>query len=231
MYLNFSRTQKIIIGILLVIIVITIPTAIYIRNRILLSNTNFSIQNFDSLATNKPPISEKTAFYENVHYFLTYQNNLAEDTLINDVVVRDSTFSESRDGDSVSYYFIIDIDSLQQSYIIDYTWSTKEFISDGLTISCPAVKDMIYTTYCIGMYDNTISATLATYPATKTLDSTIPYTVYYDFSHPESDARTVIASTSVCDDNTLSRIKSTTESYLTTLGLSSYNITVTATCN
>lgn len=80
---------------------------------------------------------------------------------IDDVVIRDGTYRESTENDITTATFLVDIDSLRQTYQITAAWSDKVELYDSLAIDCPPVDQMKYPdTVCKGMFNTTASLDL-----------------------------------------------------------------------
>lgn len=88
---------------------------------------------------------------------------------INDIAIRDGTYEETVNEDgSVNVNFIVDIDSLKQTYTVSTGWTENRDVIFDVTIDCPSQDLMKYPeTICYGTYNNTYS-----------LDLYLPYSVY-----------------------------------------------------
>ena len=71
-----------------------------------------------------------------------------------DGVVREDSIKETN-GELKNIEFLIDIDLVKQTYLVNATWSDTETVSDGIIISCPPKSAMKYSdAICQSMYDN-----------------------------------------------------------------------------
>ena len=97
-------------------------------------------------------------------------NSLSQNELYYEV--REGTYEETEDSDGAKgAVFIVDIDSLKQSFVVSIAWNDKDdTIPADILINCPPQDQMKYPeTVCYGMYNNTYS-----------LDLYLPYTEYPD---------------------------------------------------
>jgi hypothetical protein len=77
---------------------------------------------------------------------------LVKNNSINDVLVRDKSFSQTYDTKSHVYtvHFIVDIKSLRQSYRVSYQWTTDDTrygpnkAEYGTQVACLPVKELMY---------------------------------------------------------------------------------------
>ena len=121
---------------------------------------------------------------------------------IKDVVIREGTYEETQNEDgTVSASFIVDIDSLKQTFTVGVGWS-----KDGKTvyepiIDCPPLELMKYPeTVCYGAYHNTYSLDLylphLVYPEGR--DGASPAAPNYMITG-DQDAKTLNIMVSICD--------------------------------
>lgn len=147
---------------------------------------------------------------------------------IDDAVIREGTYSETYNNDIITATFLLDIESLRQTYAITVSWSKKVDVYDAIQINCPPRDQMLYPeTICYGMYNNTYS-----------LDLYLPYAVYpegYDddddagpvapnyIIHGDEEAKTIDVTVSSCD---VEKYKDEAMRYLdsTPIRLSQYQI-------
>ncbi len=95
----------------------------------------------------------------------------AESNDINDAVIREGTYEEIENEDgTIGADFIVDIDSLKQTYVVSTAWSKDKSVVYEVTVSCPPQSEMKYSeTICYSAYNNTYS-----------LDLYLPYAIYPD---------------------------------------------------
>ena len=85
-----------------------------------------------------------------------------------DVVIREGTYKEVESEDGVKVEFIVDIDSLKQSYIVRTGWTNDKSVIYEVIVDCPPQSKMKYSdTVCYGAYNDTYS-----------LDLYLPHMVY-----------------------------------------------------
>ena len=143
---------------LIVIIVIGVGITVFFLTR----PPRITIQNYNELSS--APSSTKARLEEFLYRFLDSRHDNIKD--LNDVYIRDSSYQKETDNDLTSEIFLIDIDSLQITYQISYTWSNKDIVTDGVIIDCPKTKDTKYPeSKCLGMYNSSEEmATREKYP-------------------------------------------------------------------
>lgn len=76
--------------------------------------------------------------------------------------IRDGSYSEDRQGDVVISNFLLDIDAIQQTYLVEFPWSKSTDVPDGISVECPRNDQSKFPdSYCIGIY--TTSASIEIY--------------------------------------------------------------------
>ena len=146
---------------------------------------------------------------------------------IDAVVIREGTFetSENEDG-TIAAKFIVDIDSLKQTFTVGTGWSKDGREVYETIVDCPPLELMKYPeTVCYGAYHNTYS-----------LDLYLPYTVYSEgrgsSSSPSApnilitgnqDTKTLNIMVSTCDEE---RFKKEAWEYLNTVPIDFSDYTV-----
>ena len=76
--------------------------------------------------------------------------------------IRDGSYSEDRQGDVVISNFLLDIDAIQQTYLVEFPWSKSTDVPDGISVECPRNDQSKFPdSYCMGIY--TTSATIEIY--------------------------------------------------------------------
>ena len=131
------------------------------------------------------------------------QNNVPNVTQsdIDDAVIREGTYEETTENEITTATFLLDIDSIKQTYYITVSWSDAVALYDYMTVDCPPQNEMKYPdTVCYGMYNNTYSLDLylpyAVYPGTS--DDDVPAAPNYYISGDEN-TKTIDVMVSVCD--------------------------------
>jgi hypothetical protein len=136
------------------VVIITIIIAIIVQ----LSPKNeygegIKIQNYDQKVKN---VSQQLHDGTEASLFNVVKKNVPEDTnpaKIKDAFIRDNSNSQDydKDNDIYSGKFIVDIDSIKQSYLIQYTYIKNENNSEGLTnrvvVSCVNEEDVKYKSF------------------------------------------------------------------------------------
>ena len=153
----FIKKYKIII-IFIVIALIAGGISIYFLTR----PPRITIQNYNEVSS--APRSAKAQLEEFLYRFLDAHHNNIKD--LNDVYIRTSSYTKNEDQGLTSELFLIDIDSLKITYVVNYTWSTTVNVPDGTIINCPEISESKFPdTPCVGMYNNSEEMALrAKYP-------------------------------------------------------------------
>ena len=75
------------------------------------------------------------------------KSTMLDETETADGKIREGTYSESTDGDIVTAAFIVDVESVKQSFDVKVIWLKGKDIGDdpNVTITCPYYTDVIYT--------------------------------------------------------------------------------------
>ena len=213
---NLSRNQRIgfLVGLqLIVIVVLVVCTQLALRPRENVFVDNANVTNI--------PDDEWRGIKSELWELI--QNNVtgATEADVDDVVVREGTYKESYQNDITTAKFLIDIDSLKQTYVVTVSWSDEVELMDSLTIDCPKKEEMKFPeTMCYGMYNNT-----------KSLSLYLPYVVKskYEGGAPNiyiegnENNRRIDVMLSTCDTDAL---RSQAENYLNSIpvDLSEYTI-------
>ncbi|MBR3236327.1 hypothetical protein IKF92_01430 [Candidatus Saccharibacteria bacterium] len=141
---------------------------------------------------------------------------------IDDIVIREGTYEEIENDDgSVSVNFIVDIDSLKQTYTVSTGWTKDKSTIYEVIVDCPQQKLMKYPeTVCQGTYNNTYS-----------LDLYLPYVVDSEnedatsnvYVYGNENDKTINVEVSACDPE---KYKKMAMDYLesTPIKLSDYTI-------
>lgn len=217
---NLSKNQKIGIAIIMqviivIVIVVCVKWAISPQPHVEIVNRN---------ETSIP--DDRWQGIKNEIWYLI-QNNVSNVTRsdIDDAVIRDGTYEEITENEITTATFLLDIDSIKQTYYITVSWSDTVTIYDYMTVNCPPQNEMKYPdTVCYGMYNDTYS-----------LDLYLPYAVYSNSSDDDAsvapdyyisgdeNAKTIDIMVSVCDAE---KFKKEATDYLnsTPIKLSEYTI-------
>lgn len=150
-----NRNQKIIIGIIIVIILVVGGVLIW-RNT---TNGGMKIKNFSSYF-NGVPNSEKVEIEDSLAK--TVELNLGENQKLTSkdvAIVRAETVNNEYVEIGNYYYgtFVVDIESLKQSYYIQFEWSKEknnlDLSSYNVVITCVPDYYKIYDTPCVSFYE------------------------------------------------------------------------------
>lgn len=153
---NLSRNQKIAIAVILqLILILIIATCI---NWAFQPKQYVSVENENSTSI---PDANWNGIKNELWYLIQDNVENVSRADIDDAVVREGTYEEKTENDITTATFLLDIDSLKQTYFITTSWSDKVELSDAMSIDCPPIDQMKYPeTECYGMYNNTHSLNL-----------------------------------------------------------------------
>lgn len=162
---NLSKGQKTFIAVLLQTIVIIL--LITVLNVFLPERTHIKIDGYDS-AENSIPGNAKEFIAKNTWNLVQSSVKDIIGSSIDDATIREGTYRETKNEDgSTSVEFILDIDSIKQTYVITTGWSKDKTTTYQVIVNCPSQNEMKYPeTICHGMYNSTYS-----------LDLYLPYVV------------------------------------------------------
>ena len=172
---NLSKGQK--IGLLVVCQAVFVVVLVLIVQGLMNGREYVKIE--DTAGVNLP---EKVREFVADNIWETIKGNVENVSRndIDDVVVREETYSETveDDEDLVRANFIVDIDSIKQTYAISAGWSRGGEVVYEVIVNCPPIDEMKYPeTVCYGDYNNSFS-----------LDLYLPYAVYKDGYDMDDDA-------------------------------------------
>lgn len=155
---NLSKKQK--IGILIVFEIIFLIFIIATINASNVEKTHVNIENPNesSIPNNAKEFISKTvwnAIYTKVGEQLKTSN-------ITDAKIREGTYKETtNDEGGKSVTFILDIDSLKQTFVVKTGWSKNASVVYETILECPPQSEMKYKeTICYGTYNSTYSLNL-----------------------------------------------------------------------
>ena len=220
---NLSKAQK--IGFLtlvqlFVVVILVLLVQSFMKEKAYVEMENQSVSEYNI------PKNAEEFIAENIWSIVSSKVADVSSNDIKDVVIREGTYKETQNEDgTVSASFIVDIDSLKQTFTVGVGWS-----KDGKTvyepiIDCPPLALMKYPeTVCYGAYHNTYS-----------LDLYLPHLVYpegRDGSSPtapnymitgDQDSRFLKIMVSICD---VEKFKKEAWDYLNTIPIDFSNYTV-----
>lgn len=169
---NFSLRQKIIIAIIIEIFILVIIGSV----AFLIFRKPDSVPIRETNSISDSSIQDQIGGVETQLYSLLRGNSLIyEGQKISDATIREGSYENTSYGAK----FIVDIDSLKATYIIEV-----ESMDDGLehpngiNISCPPIDQMKYQdTFCKGSYNNTASPELYLPHVVYAQDGTISWEI------------------------------------------------------
>lgn len=156
-----KKYKFLLLGLIILIIAISCLTFFLTRP------PRITIQNYNEISDASG--SSKRTLEEFLYRFLDIHYSDLKD--VNDAYIRDSSYSKIEDNDLISESFLLDIDSLMITYKVNYTWSDKATVTDGIIIDCPTLEEAKYkNTKCVGMYNNSEEMAIrAKFPITSAL--------------------------------------------------------------
>lgn len=220
-----SKKQKFFIIFVPVLIIIVIISS-FIIHIIIQESQKISVTNLDEKASSAP-IIEKDLFRRQLKNVILLNPDIKASD-IKDAVIRNGSYSEkTRDGITTAK-FIIDIDSIKQSYTVDFSWSDTESLSTNIFIECPTVFESKYPdSNCVGMYTTSSSPELYL-PYKGTTKSGISY----EISVKQYNGRDFYFEVSTKNCQNLDEAKAAAEAWLNTTPLKSlYPIEVKRFCD
>ena len=194
---NLTKTQKItalVVGQALIIVILVLVVQSFTKEK-----EHVTIEDSGIAGSNMP---EEAESFVADNIWEVIKNNVMDNTQsrVDDVVIREGTYEEEvLDDGTVQATFIVDIDSLKQSYTVSTGWSKDGETVYEVIVNCPPISKMKYPeTVCEGMYNNT-----------QSLDLYLPYMVdsQYEDSAPtifiegDQESKTIDIEVSVCDSD------------------------------
>ena len=177
---NLSKAQK--VGVVLsaqIIVIILMISMVHIfiqpKNHINIANENdFGLQ---------IPNKNITMFKNELWSVISKNAKDVDTSVLNDVVIRQDSYQETETEVSHEANFIVDIDSIKQTYKVTISWAIdpKSGLYDDVVVDCPPQSAMKYSeTICYGMYNNTYSLDLY-----LPYEVSSPYAGEYDIAAPD----------------------------------------------
>ena len=197
---NLSKLQKICVMVFLQLIIIGIVVSVLM---VAMQNREHVAVDDNTGQTSHIPEGVKKAYEDALWEIISNNVSDADRSIINDVVVRENSYVEDvdEDGGSTQVSFLVDIDSIQQTYRIVAGWlkGSSEPI-DKPIIDCPLLGETKYPdSVCYAVYRDTFSLSLY-----------LPYMIEsYDDEHAAPDIYiaegeeeyTIDVMVSVCDSD------------------------------
>jgi hypothetical protein len=216
---NLTKNQKIGIAVFLQIIVIVVIVACV--QWAIRPETHVEVINENDTAI---PDDKWAGVKSEVWYLV--KNNVADvsQSAIDDAVIREGTYEETTNNDITTATFLLDIDSLKQTYAITVSWSDKETLSDYVKVDCPPQSEMKYPeTVCYGMYNNTYSLSLYLPYGVSPDGAEDAVAAPYYYITGDEDEKTINIMVSVCD---VEKYKKEAMDYLSSTPLKLDNYTI-----
>ena len=182
-YHNLDKKSKVIFWVVFVDLIIIIALAvIFFIYRLNNEPRNITITNWDEYASEVPDDFHK-AVLESITSVLTNYNNVSIENHYNATIRNDSYMATNsqKNSDITNVSFLVDIEELQQSYQIEFSYNkdNRQNRSSYVSVSCPIFTYIIY-------------------PDSKCRTSESPYSVLdlhylpYDGYLPQSNAKFTI---------------------------------------
>ena len=174
---NLSKSQRVgllVVGQMLVIIILALTVQSFTREK-----THVEIENSPGYSDEIPSNAEEF-ISDNIWQIIKSKVADADRNDV-EVTIREGTLDvvENDDG-SVSANFIVDIDSLKQTFTVSTGWTKNGDTVFETIVDCPPISEMKYPeTVCYGAYYNTYS-----------LDLYLPYIVYPEGAVEDDDSMT-----------------------------------------
>ena len=202
LYGNLSKGQR--VGLLILSQFVVVIMIVLILQPVFREREHVEIQDGNAVSVGVPDEVWEN-FEETLWQVISSNVNDVERNVIDDIVVRDGSYEEIVKGGAKSANFIVDIDSIQQTYVVSIGWSDNVALygPNNVSIECPPRDQMKYPdTICYGMYNNIYSLDLylpyAVYPEGHDEDDVEPTAPNY-IIHGDEDDKTIDIEVSVCN--------------------------------
>lgn len=217
---NLSKGQK--TGIILIIEAIFVAVVIFLVHSALQPELNVEVANQNETPI---PTEQWNGVKKQIWHLIEDNVDGVTKTNIDDAVIRDGTYEEETNNEITTAKFLLDIDSIKQTYAVTVSWSDTVELSDYVAVDCPSQDMMKYPdTVCYGMYNDTYSLDLyLPYLVRGEMnDSDVPNSPLYLITGSEEE-KTITVMVSVCDAE---KYKKEAMNYLrsTPIKLSEYTI-------
>lgn len=149
-YTKTEQTKKIIRLVLLytgVVIILIIAALIY---NYFQNKNNLVINSFDSIVKNLPK-DEKDRILNTLDFTLRL-NSIVDTKSISDITIREGSYSQTLESGAYITRFIIDINSIRQSYVINDYYPTNTYARSTVgdysyTVNCVFGDEVIYSDF------------------------------------------------------------------------------------
>lgn len=225
-----KRKIIIIVIVLITIIAIAVASIVYISsNKRNSYGGELQIANLDEVTNGRPSDQDTLEYIKYDLYRVVNKNNTppVESNSIKDILIRENSFQQNQDTikgvNDVS--FIVDIESLKQSYLVSYQWSIGKDRSNldewGTVVKCLPIEQLIYGDFnCKDMF---IELDSPSDPILKHLPySTADYSVVLDPSTEKTlkaTIRTTAADERFNSDLAIKKYKADLNDWITSIGL------------
>ena len=196
---NLSKAQK--IGFLMLVQLFVVVILVLLVQSFMKEKPYVEMEN-QSVSEYNIPKNAEEFIAKNIWSIISSKVADASSSDIKDVVIREGTYEESKNEDeSIAANFIVDIDSLKQTFTVSTGWSKDGKTVYETVIDCPPLDLMKYPeTVCYGTYHNTYSLDLylphMSYPEGR--DGSSPTAPNYMITG-DQDAKTLNIMVSICD--------------------------------
>lgn len=160
---NLSTKQK--LGIFVGFVVFAVLIVVGLINMInAKSNNEVAISNLNEYASTAPR-AYKEDLQSTLWFVLNKRFDLPEGKVDKyDVTIRDGSYEEVVGYDTTVANFLVDVDSLQQTFAVTFSWPSKgkrTNIMERVVINCPKREEMKYPdSFCDGQYNNSTDINL-----------------------------------------------------------------------
>ena len=223
---NLTRNQK--IGILVFLQIMVIIILVLVVQTFTAEKTHVEIEKPEesSIESDMPENVEK--YVEDNIWEVIKSKVVGADKNDVDVVIREGTYSEVKNDDGVQATFIVDIDSMKQSFVVRTGWSKDKKTVYEVIVDCPKAEEMKYPdTVCYGSYNSSYSLDLylphMSYPDTgKDGSDSIAAPNYIIYGNEDDKTLEIVVSS--CD---VEKFKKEAWDYLNTIPIDFSSFTVT----
>ena len=178
-YSNLSKNQKIALWFFMQLLVIGLLAVLI--NVFMGNQKHVSVERNSENELGLVPAEIREDFKGALWGVIQNNTNSEEYDIVNDVVIRENSYEEvENDSGGMVVNFIVDIDSLKQTYTVSMAWGKDDSRANvhSIVVNCPPQSLMKYPeTICYGMSNNTYS-----------LDLYLPYIVYPEGVDDEDDS-------------------------------------------
>lgn len=171
---NLTKEQR--IGILVLSQLILVVLLVFTAQRLLAEKPHVELEDNTAMSDADLPDNAKEFVADNIWQVIKMNVPGVDEANINDVAIREGSYEEEvADDGSMKVTFLVDIDSLKQTYVVYTGLSADQKTVFETVVDCPPIFEMKYPeTVCKGAYHDTYS-----------LELYVPYAVYPDGTFEE----------------------------------------------